>query len=77
MKKKRPEFIPATLKLKPVPATVSREPAQEPKFLPPVTLSYESTLDLKPIAAGEGAVKRVTKAVRPARAKKAGTKRRT
>jgi len=38
---------------KPVPAAASREPAPEPRFMPPVALSYESTLDLKPIPATE------------------------
>jgi hypothetical protein len=91
MKRKKPEFIPATvsceptLELKPVPVAVSCEPRLEPKFLPPVTLSYESTLELKPIPspvsaesagkAGEGAARRVTKAVRTTRAKKAKAKR--
>jgi hypothetical protein len=61
--------------------TVSSTPMVELKFMPLVTLSYESTLELKPIPvtvstenageAGEGAVKRMTKAVRTARAKKA------
>jgi hypothetical protein len=80
MKRKKPESRPATLsceptlELKPIPAPVSCEPAPEPKFLPPVTLSYESTLELKPIAAGEGPIQRVTKAARPARAKKAKQK---
>jgi hypothetical protein len=80
MRKKKPEFIPATvsreptLELKPIPAPVSCEPAVEPKFLPPVTLSYESTLELKTIAAGEGTATRTTKAVRPVRAKKAKQK---
>jgi hypothetical protein len=80
MRRKKPKSIPATvsceptLKLKPIPAPVSREPAPEPKFLPPVTLSYESTLELKPIEEGEGPVKRVTKAARTARAKKAKQK---
>jgi hypothetical protein len=73
------------MELKPVPATVSCEPAPEPKFLPPVTLSYESTLELKSIPAaasteiaakpGEGAIGRITKAVRTTRAKKPKAKR--
>jgi hypothetical protein len=50
--------------------------------MPPVTLSYESPLELKPVPptvstenageAGEGAVRRMTKAVRTAHAKKVG-----
>ena len=87
MKRKKPKSIPMTvsceptLELKPIPVAVSCKPTPGPKFMPPVTLSYESTLDLKPIPvtvstenageAGEGAVRRTTKAVRTARAKKA------
>jgi hypothetical protein len=61
--------------------TVNCEPTVGLRFMPPVTLSYESTLELKPIPvtvgaenagdAGEGAIRRLTKAVRTARAKKA------
>jgi hypothetical protein len=87
MKRKKPKSIPWTMncepmiELKPVPLTGSLEPTPELKFLPPVTLSYESTLGLKPIPvtlssedagkAGKGAVKRMTKAVRTVRPKKA------
>ena len=87
MKRKKPKSIPMivscepTLELKPIPVAVSCKPTPGPKFMPPVTLSYESTLDLKPIPvtvstenageAGEGAVRRMTKAVRTAGAKKA------
>ena len=57
MKRKKPKSMPTTvigepsLKLKPVPAVAGSGPASEPKFMPPVSLSYESTLDLKPIPA--------------------------
>ncbi len=87
MKRKKSKLMPApmncepVLELKPVPLTVSCDPAPEPRFLPPVTLSYESTLELKPIPvtlgvgnaarAAKRAGKRITKAVPPARAKKA------
>jgi hypothetical protein len=80
MKRKKPEPVPApmncepVLELKPVPLSVSRDPAPEPRFLPPVTLSYESTLELKPIPATLGvgkAGKRTAKAARTPRPKKA------
>ena len=87
MKRKKPEPKPApmncepVLDLKPVPLTVNCDPAPEPRFLPPVTLSYESTLELKPIPvtlvvgkatkAANRTGKRITKAVRTPRAKKA------
>jgi hypothetical protein len=80
MKRKKPEPIPATvsreptLELKPIPVAVTDEPKLEAKFLPPVTLSYESTLELRTIAADEDAVKRVSKPARAARAKKARQK---
>jgi hypothetical protein len=80
MKRKKPESVPApvsrepTLELKPIPGAVTCEPRLEPRFLPPVTLSYESTLELRTIAAGEDAVKRVSKSARAARAKKAKRK---
>lgn len=87
MRKKKPKFTPVTmpceptLELKPIPVAANCAPKLELKFMPPVTLSYEATLELKPIPvtvstehageAGEGAVRRMTKAARTARAKKA------
>ncbi len=70
MKRKKPKSIPIAtsckpaMELSPVAVAVSCKTETAPKFLPPVTLSYESTLELKPIPAnehtggvGEGAVR--------------------
>ena len=57
MNRKKLKVVPGLItskpkqELKPIPLSASGEPRSEPKFLPPVALSYESTLELKPIPA--------------------------